>query len=649
MTSRPQLPNFFAIIFVLSAFSTQVSAAAETTPTQTTKETSRLGSAVEWIPADAAFYRSAMRNREQIETVLNSRAWAKLCELPICREYARLKSHPLTQVALQVGKSKLTEAQPGAAQMETILNDPQVQRLLEFLVDICSDEVFVYGDRGFIDLVDLAHEVNLAAMRGSLGKQQCVCDLMLETLAKNTDRIAVPNAVMGFRIRDRHLASEQLGKLELVLGLACWTQPQLQGRMRRERIDGTSYLTFKLDGRLLSGPQAGIKLEQLEKGETAALRKKIEAMQVTIALGIKGDYLLLSVGPTTEGLAKLNVPDKQKVSERLIDRVEMKPVARMSGQRLTSVCYRSRELNEALCGRGRYAAFLAEVTDARLSSSQLDAETKARLRHDAAVLHKDIESLRKKPGAVVAICLMSERGVESYCFDRAEHPWLAGYKPLDLLDHVGGRPLLLKSYRTTITDAQYDMAVRWLATAYGYFEDHVLWNIDAAWRKRCRLTVALVKPVLRQADRVNRRVLLPALRDGQVVFVLNNDGPALVADTTAAERIGEAFEEYNSFFHDINDALMDVRDSGPHDFNAPQPRVSQCPWPAVLGLPQVSGPNMGRVGRVVILTGSADAARRLLKPTPPALGNLPAKAEHPPRHGGIHRHGRPGRAGPTGR
>ena len=537
MTSRPQLPHFFAIILVLSVFSTQVSAADEPAPTQTAKEPSRLGSAVEWIPADAAFYRSAMRNRQQVEAVLNSRAWAKLCELPICREYARLKSHPLTQVALQVGKSKLAEAQPGAAQMQTILNDPQVQRLFEFLVDICCDEVFVYGDRGFIDLVDLAHEINLAAMRGSADKRQCDGDLILKALAKNADRIAVPNAVMGFRINDQHLAAEQLGKLELVLGLACWTRPELHGRMRRERIDGASYLTFKLDGRLLSGPQAGLKLEQLDKEEAAALRQKLDALQITVALGIKGDYLLLSVGPSTEGLAKLNVPGKQNVSERLIDRVEMKPVARMSGRRLTSVCYRSRELNEALCGRGRYAAVLAQRIDARLAASQIDKETKDRLRRDAAVLHKDIELLRKKPGAVVAICLMSERGMESYCFDRAEHPWLGGYKPLDLLDHVGGRPLLLKSCRSTMTDAQYDMAVRWLSTAYGYFEDHVLWNIDAAWRKRCRLTVALVKPILRQADHVNRRVLIPALRDGQLVFVLNDDGPALIADTTAAERI----------------------------------------------------------------------------------------------------------------
>ena len=125
----------------------QVFADAKPDAAQTAKQPSRLGSAVEWIPADAAFYRSAMRNREQVEAVLNSRAWAKLCELPVCHEFALLKSHPLAQMAWQLSKSKLAEAQPTTAQVETILNDPQMQRLFEFLIDICSDEVFAYGDR----------------------------------------------------------------------------------------------------------------------------------------------------------------------------------------------------------------------------------------------------------------------------------------------------------------------------------------------------------------------------------------------------------------------------------------------------------------------------------------------------------------------
>ncbi|MEA1952335.1 MAG: hypothetical protein U9N87_13205, partial [Planctomycetota bacterium] len=628
---------------VLSSFSSETFADKKTKPAskpvstetkkkdvakkQDAKKKTPLGTSLEWIPADAAFYRAALRNREQIEAVLNSRAWAKLCGMPICREYARLQSHPMAQAALQLGKSKFAEAQPAAAQMETFFNDPQVQRFIEFLGDICSDEVFVYGDRGFVDLVELLHEINLAAMSNSLDGQPSGECPILKTLAKNPDRIVAPNLVMGFRIRDQHLAAEQLGKLELVLGLACWTQPELNGRMRREQINGTSFLTFKLDSRLLTDADANLSISEQDKKSFAALRKKIADLKLTIALGIKGDYLLVSLGPSTDGLARLNVSGKKGPSKRLIDRVEMRPVRRMKGRRLTSICYRSREFNRALCAPDKYAAALARRLDARLKSAKLDPATKTRLQADAVALRRDIESLRQKPGAVVKVCLMSRRGMESYCFDRGGHAWLDGYKPLGLLEHVGGRPLLLKSFRATCTVAQYDMATRWLAKGYDYFEDRVLWNIDAAWRKPCRLTVALLRPILRQIDRVNRRVLIPTLQDGQIVFLINDDGPAFITDTTAAERLQEVYEEYWTVYRDVVDALEDTRSDRRSDFNVAKPTISPCPLPEWMRLYENSA--VGRSGRVVIIATSPAAVERLLKPAPPALGGLAAKCKHP--------------------
>ncbi|MBN2296355.1 MAG: hypothetical protein JXM70_28260 [Pirellulales bacterium] len=582
--------------------------------------------ALDWIPADIAFYRAALRNREQVEIVLNSRAWAKLCEMPICREYARLLSHPMTQATLRIGKSKLAEAQPATGQVETILNDPQVQRLIEFLIDICSDEVFVYGDRGFVNLVDMLQEINLASLNSMLEGKPNADVAVLRAIAQNADHLAVPNLVMGLRIRDRHLAAEQLGKLELMLGMACWTQPELNGRMRREQIDGANYLTFNLDSRLFFKPKTDLRIEGLDKQKAALLRKKIEDLKLTIALGIKGDYLLLSLGPSTDGLAMLNMPGKKKQSKRLIDRVEMRPVRDMKGCRLTSICYRSREFNRALYASNRYAAAIARRLDAGIASANFDKDTKIRLQTEAAALRKDIESLRRKPGALVKVCLMSERGMESYCFDRSQHPWLKGYKPLGLLEHVGGRPLLMKSFRATFTVAQYDMATKWLARSYDLFEDRVLWNIDPAWRKSCRLTVALLRPILRQIDRVNRQVLIPTLQDGQIMFLINEDGPAFVTDTTAAERLQEVFTEYWTVYSDVVDALEDTRRGQRPDFNAAKPTISPCPLPEWMRLYENSA--VGRTGRVVIVATSPTAVKRLLEPAPPTLGGLSTKPKH---------------------
>ena len=594
-----------------------------------------LGTALNWIPADAAFYQAALRNREQIETVANSRAWARLCSMPVCREYARLQSHPLTQAAVQIGKARLTEAEPAVSQVETIINDPQVQRFIEFLGDICSDEVFAYGDRGFVDLADLLHETAHTTLSQSLDGQSLDGRTVRKMLVENSGRIVVPNVVLGFKIRDQHLAAEQLGKLELVLGLACWTQPKLNGRMDRKRIDGTSYLTFKLDTRLLpdgklSLPPDGPLSAGLDEKDAKALTEKLNSLKITIALGIKADYLLVSIGPSTDGLAKLNADGKHDKSGRLIDRSEMQPVREMAGQRLSWIAYRSRELNEVLGGRGRYMAAMAGQIDNRLATSTADKKMNVRLQRDAAALLEDIRVQTPRPGAIVAANVITDRGIETYLYDYTQHPWTAGYKPLELLDHVGGRQLLLKSFRAGFTIAQYDLVIKWLDVGYGYFEDRVLWNIDANCRKRCRLAVALLRPILRQINRINRSVLIPALQDGQVVFVLGDDGPALVTDTTVAERLHEVYEEYWLLYSDVKNALEDVRTGQRPDFTAAlaatEPSVSRAPLPDWIGL---GGLAVGRVGRVVILATSSSAARQLLQPTPPALGNLPAKSDHP--------------------
>ena len=517
------------------------------------KNSTPLGHSLRWIPADAAFYRAALRNREQIEIVTQSRAWAQLSSMPVCRECARLLSQPFVQTALKIGKARLAEKQPATARIETLLDDPQMRRFLEFLCEICSDEIFVYGGQGVLDLAN---------------------------------RVTVPDVVLGFKIRDQRLAAEQLGKLELILGMACWTQPKMQGRMGRERIGGANYMTFKLDtgllpdGKLSLPSQGPLSAKRIGEKNAEKLAEKINGLKVTIAVGIKADYLLVSVGPSTGGLAKLIDDNGKNEKERLIDRAEIKPIAPMLGRRLTSIVYRSRKFNETLGGRGQY----------------------------------------------VAASLLTTCGLETYCYDYGQNPWPDGYKPLDLLDHVGGRPLIVKSFRPCGMIDKYDRMTKWIGDAYARFEDRVLWNANPKCRKTCRLAVALLRPILRQIDRVNRRVLIPTLQDGQLVLVINDDGPALITDTAVAERFREVYEEYWLVYRDVKDAIEDVRTRDLPDFNAATPNVSSAELPAWTRL---DGLAIGRTGRVVILATSKSAAQRLVKKTPPALGNMPAKPDHP--------------------
>ena len=49
-------------------------------------EAPKFGNALDWVPADAAMFSSSLRLKEQVEIVANSKAWAKLKEIPVVQQ-----------------------------------------------------------------------------------------------------------------------------------------------------------------------------------------------------------------------------------------------------------------------------------------------------------------------------------------------------------------------------------------------------------------------------------------------------------------------------------------------------------------------------------------------------------------------------------
>src|SRR5712692_7943475 len=105
------------------------------------------------IPEDAAFYTAMLRNREQVEAVASSKAWAKLMALPS------------VQMGLNMIKAEL---QPGGKleQLADFYAQPENKELLELLAEMASDEIFVYGDQSWVGLTDLAMQAYSATRFG---------------------------------------------------------------------------------------------------------------------------------------------------------------------------------------------------------------------------------------------------------------------------------------------------------------------------------------------------------------------------------------------------------------------------------------------------------------------------------------------------
>ena len=122
-------------------------------------EPPKYGNSLDWVPADAAFYTSMLRNKEQVEIIANSKAWAKFTSLSTVRQ---------TWQTMQMIFSL-----PGGplSQFQQVLQQPENQQLIELAGDLVSNEIMFYGDAHSIELMQLgAQTMNTARFNSMFEK-----------------------------------------------------------------------------------------------------------------------------------------------------------------------------------------------------------------------------------------------------------------------------------------------------------------------------------------------------------------------------------------------------------------------------------------------------------------------------------------------
>ncbi|MEE9603922.1 MAG: hypothetical protein V3V75_11490 [Thermoguttaceae bacterium] len=618
-----------------------------------------LNTSLRQMPADAAFYCSMMRNREQIEAITNSRAWAKLMDMPAVKQ-----AWAIYQI-----QAVNSDSVPG--QIETALNDPQVQELLDTLADMCSEEMFLYGGKDFVGSINLLQEImgavrygpimlQATGQKGDLGDDEIMQMLLMATLSEDIDLLKMPEMIMGFKISDANRVKNQLAKLELIIGVGMTQVPELKGALKRETIDGNEYLTFSLNGGMVPLDEEIVdKLRELEAepGDADKLIEKLKKATLKIALGIRGDYLLLSIGPSTDQLQSLGKGDL------LIDRPELKPLAKFTDRRLTSIGYVGKDMMAVLGTNKHNIDDLLELVDTFLPLAELPDERAAQIKKDAAALAEDIKTLVPEPGAALAFSFLTERGVEGYTYNWTENLQLDGSKPLELLNHVGGNPLLAIVARGKYDPGQYDMLVKWIKVGCGYFEELGLPNIPKGDRKEVEEVLAKIKPLASRLDVVTRTMLIPALADGQVALVVDAKltskqfhtvmppseepmpmiEPAIVIGVSDAGLLRKACGEYVVVIDGVLEVLGEIKDSelpeglevlgeteDSEGLKVPPPQVAETsagtifsyPLPAELGLDAKILPNAGLSESVAVLSISKEHTQRLLQSTPLKVGGL---------------------------
>ncbi|MBN2292638.1 MAG: hypothetical protein JXM70_09445 [Pirellulales bacterium] len=605
----------------------------------------KLDTAINIVPENAAFYSSMYRGNEMVEAVAASKAWKKLTEIP------------LLQMGWQFYQMQTASEESVPGKIDKAMKDPQVQELLALLGDMFSTEAFVYGDESVIDTIELLQQLNninrfaplmahLEAKDGDVDEQKVRAKMILSVLGGNLEKVKVPGIILGFKLKDTQRAAEQMGKLDVIGSVILSQQPGLAEAYKRVKIGEDDFLTITLTGEMI--PWHELPLDDIAEieSESGDLKKVVDAVKkqkVVVAVGLKGDYLLLSIGSSTDGLKNLGK------GTSLADRPEIQHLDQFAGRRLTSIGYAGEKLMRTIAGGQKDLAEMLKTVDEMLPKLGLSKDDQARIRKDAAALVKDIKPFMPKPGAISGVEFISERGIEDICFNWGKYPQMDASKPLTILNHMGGAPLFAIAGRAKTSPENYDLIVKWTKIAYGYVEKFALPLMPPKDREKFDKLAKAVAPLLGRLDDINREKLVPALADGQSALVLEAKlktkqihkalppskearpmiEPAIVIGLSDVESFREAVNQYWEL---LGDATVTVGDNLPDkpQITLPEPTVEQTDigticsieLPEQAGVDEQIGLYLGFNKSVAVFSTNEAQTKRLLTKTKLGVGGI---------------------------
>lgn len=620
-------------------------------------------SGVALVPADAAFLSATLRAREQYDRFLNSNAWAALRNLP----------------AVKRGLASLDEqrSMPGSpvSLVDALLSLPENALAAELLADMVATDTFVYGEpscAAFVSLVrklaavaqtigaigdgggvleeellEAAGDGGEASARRAARRMLCQIDvdapslqsrLLVQALVDNVDLLVVPDVVWGFRTTKAELAKSQLARLEQLAKLALDGQAADAVTVTRRRVAGGDFLVLTLRGAAL--PWGEIKQQVAGAAgdidgfdETFA---KLRKLDLCVALGLVGDRVILSVGGSTDHLAKLGGG-----KGGLLGVPALAPVVAHADRKLTAVSYASAGMVRALSQTADDVARQVEAFETGLEAAGIDESAVTAMGDVFERFATAMAARLPEPGAWTGFSWLTDSGYEGQTWDRSRNQPFDGSRRLDLLEHAGGAPLAVLVTRLKSDPKLVDDVSDFIGGLWTVFQKHGLPVVEGDVADRVEEVVGRFGPLAKRLADVVRTKVVPALADGQVGLVLDAksrtkkpqaDLPAS-ADPLPLPELGIVLpiKDAKLFRDGLNDlfalgdeaaaALREIDpDAVPRGWRIPDPEKSKVEKGSVwafavpgAGLDEQARPAIGFGERVAVFSLAPKQAGRLLE------------------------------------
>jgi hypothetical protein len=583
------------------------------------------------VPADAAVYSVSLRIKEQFDILLESEAFDRLMEIPV-----------IQMIKMQATFQWQAATLPQVAQVKEYIESPEGKEAIELLKEMFSEEMFLYGGADVAAALDLFMELNslqrTAGMEAAANEEDAG-EVMNANLMKLADKFEVPSLVFGWRIKDSDRAERKLDELHSVFrNLLDEHQPELSAHLQREQVGGNEFLTLRLDGSMIPWDQLREEadeddLEQLEQWQPVVSKKAL-----AVALGIVDDFVLLSVGQSTDHLEKIGQGDS------LAGHAALARLEKHADQRVVSIGYASKQLTESVSSPQRTIDDLTGMAQQFLSASEVSAEDSKLLVEDIRSLGNEFKKYMPEPSETATIAFLTGRGYEGFQYQTSPRPMADSSKPLTILDHVGGSPMLFVATRTKDSPEDYDAMVAGLKRIAARVEKIAEEKAEAEdWAEYQEIRERAL-PLLRRLDRATREHLIPALRDGQNALVMDTSAEskrwfrqipespkplpmlefAIVAGVSDAEELRKAMSEYFDIVGDAIDLAREMKPDDVPDFSLPEPEKRELEgggtayvytFPEEWGVDSQVAVNAGLTNSSAAISIMPDTTRRLLRET----------------------------------
>jgi hypothetical protein len=295
-------------------------------------------------------------------------------------------------------------------------------------------------------------------------------------------------------------------------------QPMLADAVARQKIGNGDFITvtIKPDPNLIKLAISNVMKTPDVKEELDTILKRINELQLVVALGVVKDHVVLSIGGGTEHLQSMGT-----TGGSLLDTEPLKVVREAADKPLSSIWYRSKKLAKTWETSPEDIAEAKKLVTAVAEANELSAEATADAEKLVENLMSGYASRMPTAGPWVAYSYLTDTGYAGEEWNWSKNlPW-DGSKPL-AFDYFGGDPFAAVAFRAETDPEQFESFVTWISSLREFITNNIASSADEDAQKNFETFEEKVAPLGEELTQTIRKKFIPALKSGQIGFVLDS-------------------------------------------------------------------------------------------------------------------------------